>query len=108
MIGNSTGSKTTGAFFRAYTECQNNSISLGENVAVTVLAPAERAYGAFVNNSTVDITLVLAPKNKAALNKGIIIKGFGGSYEINQINLYQGAVSAIAEKACVLSFVECI
>lgn len=108
MIGSSSGSQTQSSVFRAYKECNNNAISLAANTAETVLRPANRAYAAFVNNTNCDITLVLGTKDKAALNKGIVIKAYGGSYEINQINLYQGAVSAIAEKACLLSFVECL
>ncbi len=108
MIGSSSGSQNTTSVFRSFSECQNNSIALAPNAAETVLKASKRAYAAFINNSTVDITLVLGAKDKAAIGRGIIIKGFGGSYEINQINLYVGAVSAIAESGCSLSFVECL
>lgn len=108
MIGNPSGSQSTVSVFRPFSECQNNSIALAAKAAETVLKANKRAYAAFINNSNVDITLVLGAKDKAAIGKGIIIKSFGGSYEINQINLYVGDVSAIAESACSLSFVECV
>ncbi|MCC5641345.1 hypothetical protein LC593_37245 [Nostoc sp. CHAB 5844] len=88
--------------------CTHGDKSLIANSATEILtAKSERKYAAFINNSTIEITLVLGETNKAALNKGIILKP-GGSYEINSNNLYIGVVSAIAKIACKLSFVECV
>jgi hypothetical protein len=107
MITNRTGGVTASSVM-AFTDCSNNEISLGANTAVLLLEATERRYAAFINNSAVDITLVLGAKDKARINKGIILKPFGGSFEINQNNLYQGAISAIAPQKCNLSYVECI
>lgn len=71
-------------------------------------ADENRAYAAIINDSDCTITLVLGEAANAALNKGIILKPHGGSFEICLLNLYLGAVSAIAEKSCQLSFVECV
>ena len=92
----------------AFTRCQNNEITLGAKTAITVLEEKARLYAAFINNSPQPITLSLGVKDKARINNGIVLAPFGGSFEINQNNLYQGVVSAIAPEKCSLSFVECI
>jgi hypothetical protein len=90
-----------------FDSCTHGDKSLIANSATEILtAKSERKYAAFINNSTIEITLILGETNKAALNKGIILKP-GGSYEINSSNLYIGAVSAIAKTGCKLIFVEC-
>ncbi|WP_089131559.1 hypothetical protein [Tolypothrix sp. NIES-4075] len=63
-------------------------------------------YAAFINNGTADITLVLEDKSKAVIDEGIVIKGYGGSYEITSSNLYTGKISAISASTTQLSFVE--
>jgi hypothetical protein len=63
-------------------------------------------YAAFINNGQTDITLVLDDKSKALIDEGIVIKGYGGSYEISLLNLYTGKVSAISASITQLSFVE--
>lgn len=107
MINNprvsSAGSKAV-----AFASCQNGEMALGAKTAVVILEATPRLYAAFVNNSAVPITLSLGAKDKARINHGIVISPFGGSFEINQNNLYQGIVSAISPEKCSLSFVECI
>lgn len=89
--------------------CTNADKSLAGNTPDVVLnANSVRAYAAFINNSSIDITLILGDKTNAAIGKGIILKPRGGSYEINSNNLYIGKVSAIATNNCKISFVECI
>lgn len=95
----------------SFTTCTNSEKELIANTAITILASnGARQYGAFVNNSNVDITLILGEpgQGQASLNKGIILKPRGGSYEINSNNLYVGKVAAISGSNCKLSFVECI
>lgn len=104
MINNVASSSAIAVF----SNCTHSDKSLIANSAAEILiAKSERKYAAFVNNSTVEITLILGETSKAALNKGIVLKP-GGSYEINSNNLYIGAVSAIAKLACKLIFVECV
>lgn len=91
--------------------CTNSEKELAANIAVTVTnSNVARQYCAFINNSNIDITLILGEPGQGdtSLNKGIILKPRGGSYEINSNNLYIGKVSAIAASNCKLSFVECI
>lgn len=89
-----------------FDSCTHGDKSLIANSAAEIIAAnSERQYAAFVNNSTIDITLILGETSKAALNKGIVLRP-GGSYEINSNNLYIGAVSAIAKTACKLIFIE--
>lgn len=107
MISNQSSNSSASASV-GFSNCKNDEITLAANIASLILEATERRYGAFINNSGVDITLVLAPREKAKLNKGIILKAFGGSFEINSTNLYWGAVSAIAASKCNLSFVECV
>ncbi|MEH2088038.1 hypothetical protein [Nostoc sp.] len=92
-----------------FSSCTNADKSLTGNISDIVLnANSARAYAAFINNSSIDITLILGDKTNAAIGKGIILKPRGGSYEINSNNLYIGKISAIATNNCKISFVECI
>lgn len=56
-------------------------------------ANAKRRSAVFVNNGTVDVFMTRGAT--AAVNQGILLKGGGGSYEINSTNLYKGVVSCI-------------
>src|SRR5689334_8672804 len=88
--------------------CTNDEKSLPKETKTEILkANTERKYGAFINNSSVDITLILGAADKGAINKGIILKP-RGSYEINSQNLYLGAVFAVSAFATKLTFVECV
>ena len=92
-----------------FDKCTSGETPLVANVA-TLLLPANplRAYAAIINNSMTEVTIVLADRTKTAINKGIILKPRGGSFEINSANLYVGNVSAIAADVSKLSFVECV
>jgi hypothetical protein len=90
-----------------FLNCKNQQIQLIMNSSALILPKnSNRIYAAFINNSDVDITLALGISTDL-LGQGIILKAFGGSYEINALNLYLGAISAICEKTVFLSFVEC-
>ncbi|MBD2492392.1 hypothetical protein [Aulosira sp. FACHB-615] len=92
-----------------FDSCIHGEKSLTKNVGDKVLSEnGNRQYAVFVNNSLYDITLILGDKSKGTVGKGIILKPRGGSFEINQSNLYIGEVSAISANNCKLSFVECI
>lgn len=91
-----------------FSHCEHGEKSLTKEIGDTILmANSNRKYAAFINNSSAGITLVLGSKNRAFLNKGIILKAGGGSYEINSNNLYIGEVSVISNATCKLSFLEC-
>ncbi|MEH2367277.1 hypothetical protein [Nostoc sp.] len=105
MLNNPSDSSNSYAI--PFDKCTNDEKSLNPNGTLLLEANANRSYAVFVNNSNIDITLILAESAKAVNNKGIIIKPRGGSYEINQNNLYTGKISAIAASTCKLSFVEC-
>jgi hypothetical protein len=99
---------TPGEFSNKFTTCTNDEKSLSVNTKAEILnANPDRKYSAFINNSSVDITLILGDTNQGSISKGIILKP-RGSYEINANNLYLGKVVAIAASVCKLSFVECI
>ncbi|MEH1912748.1 hypothetical protein [Nostoc sp.] len=88
--------------------CIHDEKELTANVAAVICkANGERKYAAFINNSQIEILLVLSELNKVTLNKGLLLKP-GGSYEINFNNLYVGAVCAVSKFTCKLSFVECV
>lgn len=96
----------TNTAIAVFDNCTHGDKSLIANSAAEILAAkSDRKYAAFINNSPMEITLVLGETTKAVINKGIILKP-GGSYEINSNNLYIGAVSAIAKTACKLIFIE--
>lgn len=91
-----------------FTNCRNGEIALAK-VGIVVLESSDVwAYAAFTNNSAQFITLSLGSKEKARINHGIVLAPFGGRFELNENNLYQGVVSAIAPDKCTLSFVECL
>ena len=90
-----------------FKSCRNGEIALAKT-PIVVLESADRVYAAFTNNSTQPITLSLGNKEKTRINNGIILAPFGGRFELNETNLYQGTVSAIAPDKCTLSFVECL
>lgn len=90
------------------TTCTNDEKSLSVNSTAEILkANPNRKYSAIINNSSVDITLILGDTNQGGIGKGIILNP-RGSYEINASNLYLGKVSAISASICKLSFVECV
>jgi hypothetical protein len=67
------------------------------NNSQTILpANPHRLQATFVNKSS-DTNIYLSYSPIAQQGKGITLIRGGGSYEINQSNLYKGAVSAIAE-----------
>ncbi|HEY9672237.1 MAG TPA: hypothetical protein V6D11_12385 [Waterburya sp.] len=95
--------------FQPFAQCQNFGHPLEPFEPLPVLDfNDQRLYAAFVNNSGVDITLVLGSILVARIGAGILLRAYGGSYEITQVNLYLGAVSAIAPDIAYLSYVECI
>ncbi|MDZ8139624.1 MAG: hypothetical protein RM049_30770 [Nostoc sp. DedQUE04] len=105
MLNNPSDSSNDSAI--PFDKCTNDEKSLNTNVTLLLDANANRTYAIFVNNYSIDITLILGKSSNAVKNKGIIIKPRGGSYEINKHNLYTGKISAIAASNCKLSFVEC-
>ena len=66
----------------SFSKCTNSKVNLIPNEAIGVISNnSKRVYAAFINNGQTDITLVLDDKSKAVIDKGIVIKGYGGSYE---------------------------
>lgn len=103
MINNSSNTIEVAKF----SNCEHGVKELTTNIGDTVLnANTSRQYAAFINNSSSDITLILGDKSKGAINRGIVLKP-KGNYEITQVNLYIGKVSAISVNNCKLTFVEC-
>lgn len=90
-----------------FSQCENSILKLTANRAATVAeANPKRAYAAFINNSEADITLILGETTDRVPGKGIILKP-NGSFEITQINLFVGKVSAISIADTTISIVEC-
>jgi len=91
----------------SFNECNNLILKIVANRALTVLSlNRKRAYAAFINVSLSDITLILGETTDRVPNKGIILKP-NGSFEITQINLFTGKVSAICTADSELSAIEC-
>lgn len=73
------------------------SATVGTSSAVVLAANANRKGAIFVNDSANKIYLAI---NAAAVSgKGILLTANGGAYEINNTNLTEQAVSAIATGA---------
>lgn len=104
MINNVSAGESSNGF----STCTNTDKSLSANTKAEIIdANPNRKYAAFINNSSVDITLILGDTSQGAINKGIVLKP-RGSYEINANNLYLGKVTAIASAVCKLIYVECV
>ena len=73
------------------------SSTVGTSATVVLSKNSGRMYAAFTNDGADDIYLNLGATSTAAVGKGIRINANGGSYEINDLNLYTGQVSAISE-----------
>lgn len=98
----------SGFSLQPFSTCTNELVELLEYTPMPILdANPLRLYALFMNNSEVEITLSLGSINQIDFGRGILLRP-GGSYEITQINLYRGPVSALAEAACDLSYVECV
>lgn len=109
MINNlpSVGIGATGV--QSFTKCINREVTVTANVANNFLKlNLNRVYAAIVNNSAIQVTLVLGDSSQAKVNSGIILTPGGGSFEITQINSYCGPMTVISEADCQISFVECV
>jgi len=71
----------------------DDSVTVGAVTTVILAANSRRVNAVFVNDS--NEVIYLARGNAAVLNEGIRLNASGGSYEINDDNLYLGAVNGI-------------
>jgi len=70
------------------------SVAVGVTTTVVLAANPMRRMAVFVNDSNQPIYLAL--EDAAVMNQGIRLNATGGTYEINDENLFLGAVNAIA------------
>jgi len=68
-------------------------VVVGSSTTLALAANTARKSAVFTNDS--NETIYLALGSEAAMNQGIRLNANGGSYEINQTNLYTGIVTAI-------------
>lgn len=74
----------------------STEVNVSASVSTLLLATSSsRQYARFSNNSNSVLFLALTAGGPAQMNKGIRI-GVGESYELRDVNLYLGAVYAIA------------
>jgi len=71
----------------------NAGITVGSSTTLTLAANVSRVSAVFTNDS--DEVIYLSLGNNAVMHQGIRLNANGGSYEINQTNLYTGIVHAI-------------
>ena len=74
----------------------------GTDTAVLLATTSNRIYASFVNDcsSVVYLTLDDVPSGNANIVHDIRLNANGGSWEINQNNLYTGAVRATSTAVC--------
>lgn len=72
-------------------------VAVGAVSTAVLVANANRKFTVFVNDS--DTVIYLSLSGTAVMNEGIRLNAAGGNYEINLINLYLGAVTAICAVA---------
>lgn len=103
MINNVSAGESSNGF----STCENNDKALSANVKTQIVdANPDRKYAAFINNTNVDVTLILGDNTQGGINKGIVLKP-RGSYEINANNLYLGKVTGVASAISKIIYVEC-
>ena len=73
----------------------DTGVAVQTNSTLVLAANPGRVDAVFVNDSNKE--MFLGRGNAAVLHKGIRLNAAGGSYEINQNNLFLGAIYAIAE-----------
>ena len=71
----------------------DDSVTVGAVTTVILAANSRRVNAVFVNDS--NEVIYLARGNAAVLNEGIRLNASGGSFEINDDNLYLGAINGI-------------
>lgn len=71
----------------------DTGVVVGITSTLVIAANPKRADAEFVNDS--DVVIYLARGHDAVLNKGIRLNASGGSYSINNRNLFLGAIYAI-------------
>ena len=71
----------------------NAGVAVGSSTTLALAANAARVAATFTNDSDEKIYLSLGAT--AVMSQGIPLNANGGSYEINQTNLYTGVVHAI-------------
>lgn len=72
----------------------DTKIDVGTSSTLVLAANPKRMDAVFVNDSNQPI--YLARGNAAVMNEGIRLNASGGNYEINALNLFRGAIYAIA------------
>lgn len=105
MISNPANTDPT-SFWIPFDKCINNQINVISAGNLIIKPNPKRAYAAFINISSENITLIFGEIKDGGINKGIVLRP-GGSYEITQINLYVGKVCAISNAESTISFTEC-
>lgn len=91
-----------------FDKCKSKKITLLPNVITDVfLANSNRTYAILANTSAPNVTVIFVDPNNTLSKEGIPLTGKGSSYEIGQMNLYLGKVSAISYNTAELSVVEC-
>lgn len=92
----------------AYSSCTNTKPALSAGTALQLFAATStRQYAHFTNNGPADITLIYGATTGATADAGIVLKGPGGTHEINQSNLYTGPISALCAAASSISVIHC-
>ena len=71
----------------------NSNVTVTSTSGPILAFNSGRKYAVIVNDSDADIYLALGVT--AVVNKGILIKAAGGSYEINADNMFRGVVNGV-------------
>lgn len=72
----------------------NESVTVGTSTTAILAANGQRHYAAIINSGSYPVYLGIGAE--AVANKGIYLAPSGGSYEINEQNLFIGAINGIA------------
>lgn len=85
----------SGSDFTLITTCEASAPAVSDESGDVLAANPDRLSAVIVNPNDFDVCLRRG--TPAVFGQGILLKANGGSYEINETNLYKGVITAIAE-----------
>lgn len=87
----------SGADFNNFSVVTESVVTVGVTSGAVLSNKSGRQYALFMNDS--DSVIYLSLSGTATLNSGIRLNANSGTYEITNLNMYTGAVSAISSGA---------
>ena len=95
LLSSQTELKNLGGGLDLFKTATSSAIEVGSSSTLVIATTTHRSYLAIVNDSA-NVVYLMFDDRPAVLNKGMRLNANGGSFEVNDENLYKGAIRAIA------------